>query len=347
MRFFQGRWLAGVGLVVVLIGVVVGAFAFGMLPLSGDAAVEPALGPGRIAFVSGRDGDDEIYVMNADGSGVVQLTDNDSDDLDPAWSPDGKRIAFVSDRDNDAEIFDIYVMNADGSGVVQLTDDCSNNAPAWSPDGGRVGFSSRGNVYVMNADSSGAVQLTGTPLDSCAQLFVSIRDGEPAWYVRNADGSVELFTDRDAIELDYIDSGPEWSPDGSRMALQSIRDGDFGIYVMNADGSSFEQLNEDDGNFVWGVSWSPDGSRIAFSSGRESHVDDLEVHVMNADGSGVVQLTDNDASDFDPAWSPDGSRIAFASRADGDADIYVMNADGSAVMQLSDGHSPAWSPLLD
>ena len=85
----------------------------------------------RIAFVSDRDGDSDIYVMNADGSGVVRLTKDSAEDWLPAWSPDGGRVAFASDRDGD---FEIYVMNADGSGVVQLTDNSDHDLmPAWSP----------------------------------------------------------------------------------------------------------------------------------------------------------------------------------------------------------------------
>jgi len=72
---------------------------------------------GKIAFQSDRDGDNEIFVMNADGTGVTQLTDNDDWDRVPVWSPNGKQIAFVSDRYGDNEIF---VMNADGSNVVSL-----------------------------------------------------------------------------------------------------------------------------------------------------------------------------------------------------------------------------------
>ena len=73
--------------------------------------------------LSDRDGDDEIYVMNADGSDVVRLTDNENANYRPAWSPDGGRIAFVSRRDVDyVDSSEIYVMNADGSGVVRLTD---------------------------------------------------------------------------------------------------------------------------------------------------------------------------------------------------------------------------------
>ena len=112
-RFIHRRLLiAGVSAVAAI--VIVGAFGLRMLPLSGEAT------SGRIAFVSDRDGDNEIYVMDADGTGVVQLTENDSDDRDPVWSPDGSRIALASDRDNDVESDDIYVMNADGTGVIQL-----------------------------------------------------------------------------------------------------------------------------------------------------------------------------------------------------------------------------------
>src|SRR2546426_8629460 len=76
---------------------------------------------GRIAFVSNRAGNDEIYVMKADGTGVTRLTNNSAADLEPAWSPDGTRLAFVSHRAGNDEI---YVMNANGTGVTRLT----NNA---------------------------------------------------------------------------------------------------------------------------------------------------------------------------------------------------------------------------
>jgi hypothetical protein len=86
---------------------------------------------GKIAFVSDRDGNQEIYVMNPDGSGVTRLTNNAAHDVYPAWSPDGSKIAFTSNRDGNWEI---YVMNADGSGATRLTDNgAADFAFDWQP----------------------------------------------------------------------------------------------------------------------------------------------------------------------------------------------------------------------
>jgi Tol biopolymer transport system component len=85
----------------------------------GAAYADPAWSPDgrKIAFVSDRDGNSEIYVMNANGSGQRSLTRNPAYDADPAWSPDGRKIAFVSNRDGN---YGVYVMNADGSGQRRL-----------------------------------------------------------------------------------------------------------------------------------------------------------------------------------------------------------------------------------
>ena len=111
----------------------------------------------RIAFVSTRDGNDEIYAMNPDGSSVTRLTNHPARDWQPVWSPDGRRIAFVSLRDGNGEI---YAMNADGSELTRLTNhDVHDSQPVWSPDGRRIAFSSpRGHahssIFVMNSDGT-------------------------------------------------------------------------------------------------------------------------------------------------------------------------------------------------
>ncbi len=112
-----------------------------------------------IAFYSTIEGQSDIFVINADGSGESNLTSNpDGGDFGLDWSPDGSCIVFTSDRDGDREI---YVMNADGSAQTRLTDRAGDDGfPRWSPDGtkilfrfGRPAF----DVFVMNADGSGQI----------------------------------------------------------------------------------------------------------------------------------------------------------------------------------------------
>ena len=88
-------------------------------------------GGGKIAFVSTRDGNEEIYVMNADGSNQTNITNNPATDYDPCFSPDGTKIAFESYRDGDSEI---YVMNADGSNQANITNNPGGDySPSWGP----------------------------------------------------------------------------------------------------------------------------------------------------------------------------------------------------------------------
>src|SRR5437773_1701358 len=118
----------------------------------------------RIAFVATRDGDPEIYVMNADGSNPTRLTTDPAYDLEPAWSPDGTKIAFQSSRGGST---DIYGMNADGSGLRRVTTGPFDQQPAWSPDGAKIVFTAGDCFYyectfdvsVVNADGSGRLRL--------------------------------------------------------------------------------------------------------------------------------------------------------------------------------------------
>ena len=263
---------------------------------------------GTIAFRSDRTGNDEIYMIKGDGSGLFNLTNHSSDDDLPAWSPDGTRIAFCSLRDGDWEI---YIMNADGSDQTRLTDtpgeDC---APSWSPDGTQI-------------------------------IFISNRDDNPEVYVMNTDGSNQTrLTDNPAFDV-----FPNWAPDGKQIVFVSDRDGQANIYVMSADGSGITLLTSMGADWVFFPDWSPDGRKIAFNAVSDSND---EIYVMNADGSGLTALTDNPASDWFPRWSPDGTQITFSSERDGNAEIYLMNADGSGQIRLTDNSAgdelPVWQP---
>jgi len=333
----------------------------GVSRLSINVSAFPVATPvpgGRIAFVSYRDGNEEIYVMNSDGSGVTRLTNNLAWDRWPAWSPDGARIAFDSDRDGN---YEIYVINADGTGVTRLTNNPAyDGEPSWSPDGSRIAFmSSRdGNaeIYVMNSDGTGQRNLTNNPAsdagyswspDSKRIAFVSTRDGSPdvgRMYVMEADGgSVMRLTDTGV-------GSPSWSPDGSRISFLCHRDGGWNICAMNADGT--QQRNLTNIRLANGEhSWSPDGTHIAFVG--DCDYDDIidatcNIYIMSSDGTEVLRLTNNPAGYGALSRSPDGRRIAFVSDRDGNAEIYVINADGTGLMNLTNNpagdYSPSWSP---
>jgi Tol biopolymer transport system component len=144
--------------------------------------------------VSDRDGNRELYVMNADGANPVRLTNQNGSDTDPAWSPDGRRIAFSSDRDGNAEI---YVMNPDGTGVTRITSSVSDEIqPAWSPDGSKLAFE----------------QACTSNTQQCIPLIL----------VMNADGS------RRTVIINGRE--PAWSPDGRKIAYVSVVCDYYGYY---------------------------------------------------------------------------------------------------------------------
>lgn len=261
-------------------------------------------GTERIAFNSERDGNSEIYIMDAFGGGLKRLTDDPAYDAWPAWSPDGAQIAFMSDRSGNP---DIYVMDADGGNLRQLTTHSANDIwPEWSPDGTRIAFPSRrdGNfeIYVINADGSNLQRLTNTASvedfpawsPDGKQIVFSRSEGNDGTYVMDADGSGERKL------LDFRIFEPCWSPDGGRIVFGSDHEGFRGIYVVDADGSHLQRLSDT----RLGENcpcWSPDGMRIVFVSWRDG---DGEIYVMDADGGNRKKLTSNRVEDEFPAWRP-------------------------------------------
>jgi Tol biopolymer transport system component len=289
-----------------------------------ETAVTSVSTGGRVAFVSDRDGNYEIYTMSTDGRHLARLTNHSASDIDPAWSPDGQRIAFVSKRDGNDEI---YVMNADGSNLKRLTNFPGKDlSPSWSPDGNQIAFHSDRDEPNLN---------------SCNQAC--------NWdiYVMNADGTdVTRLTDHPALDTD-----PAWSPDGQQIVFDSYRTGNSEIFIMNTDGNDLSKLIPN-GVRSWNPAWSPDGQKIAFVSDYEGNWD---IYVINVDGNGLTRLTNHPSLDAHPTWSPDSQQIIFKSYRDGDPnnfdfnmEIYLMGIDGSNLTRLTNhpavDANPAWSP---
>ena len=233
----------------------------------------PSWSPDRSRITFSAEGD--IYIVNANGTGLVQLTDTPNDqDITPSWSPDGTRIAFATLPGVQSAVFDLYVMNADGSNSTRLTTvtclGCHDQNPAWSPDGTRIAFQSRreGNweIYVMNPDGTGQTRLTINP---------------------NSD-----------------EREPTWSPDGTMIAFSSTQDGGSPeIYAMNANGAEQRRLtNDPDNRADTFPTWSPDGSKIAFASEGGRINAPFDIYVMNADGTSPTNISNSPADDMQPSW---------------------------------------------
>jgi Tol biopolymer transport system component len=262
------------------------------------ASVSPSIPSGTrsaVTSLSGRivfDNFQDVWSINADGTGLTRLTRSLTPDFDATWSPDGARIAFRSERSGNPEI---WLMNADGSGQRRLADGLS---PAWSPDGSRIAYASPGGLSVMNADGSGQHRVPHTAggeypswsPDGKRIAFNSNLSGDHLMYIVDVDGShvVDLSSTGEGWQVD-------WSPDGRSILFTSHRDhadNYTDIYVMRPDGSGVKRLTH---NRAYSPAWSPDGSHIVFSAPG--------LFVMRADGSGITSLrVDRIAETSLPDW---------------------------------------------
>ena len=260
--------------------------------------------------MSDRDGNAEIYVVNADGSGLTNLTRNPALDQSPAWSTEGDQLAFTSDRDD--EEFDIYTMSAGGGEARRLIARArSDHTPAWSPDGTQIAFACGFELCVADAQSGvfstvpdsedpSGLLLGDWSSDAGITYFwgVTGQTQEGGISAVKADGSDRKEVIPAGDSPDVYSGEPDWSPDGQRLAFSSNRDGNWEIYTREPDGS-LTRLTDDpaaDGH----PSWSPDGNWIAFSSDRG---DSLDIYIMRSDGSDLRRLTDAPALDLAPAWA--------------------------------------------
>ena len=276
----------------------------------------------KIAFMSKRDGNAEIYIMNPDGSGQVNLTQHPAADYHPAWSPNGKHILFSSDRDG---IFDLYLMGADGTNVRRVFKSSKYRMDAaWSPDGKRIAYA--------QGDTGKAKLQFGMRFVPYADLTLC---------VATANGnSVEKLTDG---------FGPNWSPNGHEIAfvVGGRKGTPLGIFNLQRRSRKILLLKE----MPWtlGPSWSRDGE-IAFAKldGAEFDAQGFltfrkgTIHTINNADGRLHQITDENS--YNPTWSPDGSELIYNARV-GSSQLFKMDLKGGNPIQLThDGSnsSPDW-----
>ncbi len=241
----------------------------------------------RIAFVrSDAEFNNEIYLVNPDGSGLTNISNFADDDMMPAISPAGSRVAFVTDRSG---FQDIFVVNTDGTGLRRITPADPSPAvttewwPAWSP-------------------TTSQVLAYSSTIDGTADIWTITVDA-PTVTMQRITGTLDT------------DLHPTWSPEGTHIAFERrhFADGETDILILNLGTRALQRIQLPGSQVT--PSWSPDGSLIAFASNHDEPGADLDIYTMNRDGTDIVRRTDNGLTDISPTWLLRETSQLAASRA--------------------------------
>jgi TolB protein len=267
---------------------------------------------GQIAFSSDRDGNREIYVINPDGSGLANVTNDAATDdwptVGPATSSSNGPVEFVffaSDRNGDSDVFRTTTSGSPAQPTT--TGPGSQTQPAKWP-GGDFDY-----------------------------LYLGDQEGNNEIYAND-------FLNSNVTNNPASDTAPAASADLNKIAFVSDRDGNNEVYTYN---NGLARLTNDPASDA-APNLSPDSTSIAFETNRDGN---NEIYVMNVDGTGQTRLTNDAASDRQPAWSPDGTKIVFQTNRDGNFELYTMNADGTGQTRLTNSRgadvNPDWGPFLE
>lgn len=305
-----------------------------------------------LLFISNRDGNNEVYKMNVDGTNQQRLTNTSESESNAFWSPDGQKIVFI--RQGAANVRQIWTMNTDGTNQVNISGtNTFDTVYRYSPNGQKILFTrstavNQSSIWVMNADGSSQTRLTNDA------NFVDVRtEWSPGGnqisfsrcvaatlicdiYTMNADGSNQVnrtlsFTDNDDLS--------RWTPDGSKIIFVrgGAASGYLDLHSMNPDGTNIQRLtNTAIPTYSADLIVSPNLNKMMFVRAQQNQLPTHEVYTMNTDGTAELNLTNNAFYDGISAWSPDSAKIAFISRREAALnEIFVMNADGTAPVRLT------------
>jgi Tol biopolymer transport system component len=292
------------------------------------------------AFVSIRNGDAHIFVTDGRGTDKA-LTSGKHLNLQPSWSPDGKRLAFVSNRDGRHAV---YLMQADGSRVEKLTrSERMESAPSWSPDGKSIAMFSVGaeagsvvELQIYNVRTRKSISVLGNgknkgpspptwSADSKQLAFLAlVGEREDQVWVVNRDGS--NARDISSAFSKRGKSDPEFSPDGRSVIYVADLRGPFDLIRTDLATGVSTNLTAELGLLHEAPRLSASGRWIAFSSSRDDPQESRgDIFVMNADGSEPRNLTRHGAEDFDARWLPGEDALLFSSLRTGTAQLFMVD----------------------
>ena len=272
------------------------------------ASVSPILAKApdtpKIIFGTHREeeGNRELYLMNPDGSELVNLTNHRADDISGTWSPTGDQILFASDRDRSHGSWDLYLMDPDGKNVRPVFGKSEERQhPEWSPDGKQIAY--------KRYDAG------------VGYIYIATRDGKNE-------------------ERMAIGGTPAWSPDGTEIAyVVRVAPTRLNIYILNVRTRKQKRFfPPDDISTAREPAWSPDGTKIAFMWHQKRPQDDGEIYTLNRDGTDLQELVNHPEEGVTaPLWAPDGKELVYSQRVGNwETHVFKIMLDGGPWKLLTD-----------
>ncbi len=255
----------------------------------------------KIVFQSNRTGNYDIYVMNSDGTGLMQLTKDPAPDNSPAWSPDGRKIVFASERNGKENDSEVYIMNADGSNQQRLTNQIGDDShPKFAPDG----------KYIIFNSARSTPDLKAPWPEQWIEIFIMDTAGKNI---------------RQLSSFKTISTFPSISPDGKKILYRkvvnapafnwdlsvNVRNRNSEVYVMNFDGTNDINISNSAAFDGW-PAWSHDGNLIVFASNRTGPAGVGHVFVADAGGKNLRQVSNGSGGFVQPSFSADNRQVIAA-----------------------------------
>jgi Tol biopolymer transport system component len=341
-------------------------FAFVRVSQQSGEELFPSLAPGgdAVVYASAADGNWDIYLHRFGGDAVNLTADSIEDDVQPVYSPDGRRILFRSERDGGG----LFIMGATGESVRRVTD--FGWDPAWSPDGREIVCSMvrvepttmrlpPSELWIADVSSGRRRRLVDGP---AYQPQWSPSSARIAFYGPDATGQLDLWTvstTRGAplriTDDRHLDWNPIWSVDGRSLYFLSDRDGTMNAWRVAIDEATGRALDVPRPFTLPSTSvlhLSRASARDAFAWSSQFGGAMIQRYELDPVGarivSGPVSLTPRSRSLVQPEISPDGTLLAANTRGEAREDIVILRTDGTQMRALTEDQprdrGPRWSP---
>ena len=277
-----------------------------------------------------------IFLLSLDSLEVRRLTSptRSSSDFNPEFSPDSQTLAFV----RVSQVSSVYAIPVSGGEEQRLiSDNRSKRGLAWTPDGRNLVFANVDGLWKISLRGGEPERLqfgqdgVEPSIRGNRLVYVQRTSNLNIWR-RNLNSLVSAGPPDKLISSTRMQSGPQFSPDGSKIAFESSRSGTYEVWVCGRDGSSLMQLTHFSPSQAGTPRWSPDGQQIVFDARPAGSVD---IYVIDSQGGPLRKLTKEPSNENVPSWSRDGRWIYYASDRTGSWNVWKMPSTGGSPVQVT------------